>query len=140
MPAQAKHRAHQQLPGYRATTPPEYRRFTAAKETGNPLPVQFVITAKHEAAGAELPRSGLFGVHQHEQNSTGLGPVIDPGMVRGLLDDRIARLEMDCRIIEHHVDLARQHPRVIDAAGEMHQRMGYGKSPCRCNSAARLDL
>src|ERR1700731_5256086 len=53
------------------------------------------------------PRSllRLFGIHQHEDDAAGLGAVIEPGMVGGLLNDDVAGFDVDGLVVEHHVDL-----------------------------------
>ena len=48
----------------------------------------------------------LLGVHQHEQDPASLSSAIDPCMIGGLLDDRIAGLQMDGGVVEHHVDVS----------------------------------
>src|SRR5271170_8218185 len=50
--------------------------------------------------------SGFLRIHKHESDAARLLAVVEPGVIDRLLDDHIARLEMDRAGIEHHVDLA----------------------------------
>src|SRR6267378_501395 len=68
-------------------------------------------------------RLRLLGVHEHKQDPARLCAAIDPGMVRRLLHDHVALLEMYVAVIEHHVDLAGQDDGVIETACAMHQGM-----------------
>src|ERR1700730_1206693 len=61
------------------------------------------------ASRADGPLSRLLGVDQYERDTARLGAAIDPGVIGPLLDQYIAGLEVDLRIIEQHVDLAGHH-------------------------------
>src|SRR6516225_9132922 len=52
-------------------------------------------------------------------------------MIGRLLDDHIAGPHVHHRVVEHHVDLARQHDGIIDGARAVHQRVPHGKAPPR---------
>jgi hypothetical protein len=60
-----------------------------------------------------------------------LGTTVDPAVVGCLLDDDVARLEVHRGLIEHQVDLARQHHRIVDATRTMHQRVADGTAALR---------
>jgi hypothetical protein len=45
-------------------------------------------------------------VDQHESDPAGFGAAIHPGVIRTLLHEDIAGLEMDFRVIQEHIDLA----------------------------------
>jgi hypothetical protein len=49
---------------------------------------------------------------------------VHPGMIGPLLHQHIARGEMHLALVEHHVDLAFDDHRVVDAAGLVHSGMG----------------
>src|SRR5215470_5377615 len=68
-------------------------------------------------------RSRLLRVDEHEGDTAGLGPAIDPGVIGALLHQHIARLEMNLRVVEQHVDLAGHHYSVVHGARAMHGGM-----------------
>src|SRR6266540_3470789 len=55
-----------------------------------------------------------LGVDKNESDRTGLGAAIDPIVDRAALHEHVARLQMDDRVIELHVDLARHDDGIID--------------------------
>src|SRR5262249_240857 len=57
--------------------------------------------------------SRLLRIDQDEGDAAGLGAAIDPGVIRALLHQYVARLEMNFRIVEQHVDLAGHDDGVI---------------------------
>src|SRR2546423_405602 len=58
-----------------------------------------------------------FCWHQHERDDARLGAAIDPVVHRCLLHQHVAGAQMYHRIVELHVDLARDHHRVVDGLG-----------------------
>jgi hypothetical protein len=71
-----------------------------------------------------------LGIDQDESDSTGRGAAIGPVVDRAALHDYIACFQMDERVVEFHVDLARYNDSVIDGVGPM--------VPAR-NSGSKLD-
>src|SRR5712692_2872668 len=56
---------------------------------------------------------------QHERDDAGARAAIDPVVQRALLHQRIARAQVDHCAVELHVDLARNHHRIVDRLGAM---------------------
>ena len=56
--------------------------------------------------------------------------VIYPGMVRTLLDERVARLHSDLGVVQKHVYLAFENDRVVNTSGPM--GIGVSHVPLRC--------
>ena len=73
--------------------------------------------------------SRLLGIHQDEQDAARLRAAIDPSMIGRLLDDDIACLHVDDRVVQHHVNLAGQDNGIINGSGAMHHWMLHGKAP-----------
>src|SRR5258708_5901669 len=69
----------------------------------------------------------LGGLRRHEDESddAGLGAHVHPVVQRRLLHERIAGAQLDHRIVEMHLDLARDHHSVVD---------GLGAVPARCDA------
>src|SRR5258706_5929124 len=65
-------------------------------------------------------RQRIVRVDQDERDLAWRGAAIDPGVVGRLLDQHVTGLEVDLALVEQHVDLARQHDRVVDALGAVH--------------------
>src|SRR5215813_2022434 len=93
------------------------------------LPEQVRVAAANRRPLAILPISSanssawLLGVHQYEQNSAWTYAVVHPGMVRRLLHDHVALLEMHAGIVKHHIDLSGEDYHVVEATCAMHQRV-----------------
>src|SRR5260221_5351485 len=60
-----------------------------------------------------LQPSRLPRIDQRKQDAARLRAAVDPGVIGRLLDDDVARPHVHHRIVEHHVDLARQHHSLI---------------------------
>src|ERR1043166_6982314 len=73
----------------------------------------------------------LFRIHQHEQDAARLLAAVDPGMVGRLLHHGVARLEMNAGLVEHHVDLARNHDGIIERAAAVHHRVLHRRAARR---------
>src|SRR5262249_41541252 len=71
-----------------------------------------------------IPSQRLSRIDQDERDAARLAAAVDPGVVGALLDEHVARPEMDLLLVEFHVDLARHHHRVVDGARAVHERMG----------------
>src|SRR5258707_8740780 len=65
----------------------------------------------------------LLRIHQDERDAAGLLAAVHPRMVRRLLHDDVAGLEVHFAIVEQHIDLAGDDDRVIQRARAMHHRM-----------------
>jgi hypothetical protein len=77
--------------------------------------------------------SRLLGVEVPEYDATGRLAAVHPGMVCRLLDENVAGLEMYGLVVEHHVDLAVYHDRIVDSARAVHEAAimkGLGVRAC----------
>src|SRR5215813_14357564 len=72
--------------------------------------------------------SRLLRIDQDEGDAAGLGAAIDPGVIGALLHQYVARLEMNFRIVEQHVDLAGHDDGVIHRARAVHGWMARRQS------------
>jgi len=55
-----------------------------------------------------------LGVDEDESHHTRLGAAIDPIVDRSALHEHVACIQMDDRVLELHVDLARHDDGVVD--------------------------
>src|SRR5258708_6327116 len=65
----------------------------------------------------------LVSVDEREGDTAVFPSAVHPGVVRPPLHQHVARLEMNLRIVEQHVDLARDHDGVVDALRAVHARV-----------------
>src|SRR5207247_4384380 len=64
--------------------------------------------------------------HEHESDYARLGPAVHPVVNGAALHEHIARAQMNHRAVELHVDLAREHHRVVERLGAMGARAPPG--------------
>src|ERR1700761_2518617 len=89
---------------------------------------------------ALLPGGGRLRVDQDESDAAYSAAVVDPGMVRALLDQHIARLQMNLRVVHQHVDFAIEHDGIVDASGAMSVAMAHVALGRRIDAHAKEDL
>ena len=68
-----------------------------------------------------------LGVDKDESDHTGLSAAIDPIVDRAALHEHVARLQMDDRIIELHVDLTRHDDSIINGIRPVVPRRNPGR-------------
>src|SRR5215475_7914730 len=73
-------------------------------------------------------RSRLLRIDQDEGDAARLGAAIDPGVIGALLHQYVARLEMNFRFVEQHVDLAGHDDGIIHRASAVHGGMARWQS------------
>src|SRR5580692_8704177 len=95
------------------------------------MPVSQVVD--HTTSWSSVRSAQAFATCARASRADGplsrLGAAIDPGVIGPLLDQYIAGLEMDLRIIEQHVDLAGHHDGIVHGAGTVHGGMARRPSP-----------
>src|SRR5947209_19832248 len=75
---------------------------------------RLALSVQHLAA--DLDRAGG---DQHERDDARYGAPINPVMDRAALYQHVAGLQMDRRVVELHVNLARHHDGIVDRIGAM---------------------
>src|SRR5437764_1390165 len=82
----------------------------------NSRPVLSVVLLTELAYGVQDVTVDLdwLGVDKDESDHTGLSAAVDPIVDRAALHEHVARLQMDDRIIELHVDLTRHDDGIIN--------------------------
>src|SRR5438034_4919135 len=84
-----------------------------------------------------------LGVDKDESDHTGLSAAIDPIVDRAALHEHVARLQMDDRVIELHVDLTRHDDGIINGIRPVvpwrnpGRELDDAKDPCRCSMSYR---
>src|SRR5260370_22300897 len=82
-----------------------------------------VFTARTGASGPRTLSDGVeslaadadrLGVDQHKGDHAGHRSAVDPVVDRAALDEHVAGLQMDGRIVQLHVDLARDDDCIVD--------------------------
>ena len=83
---------------------------------------RLVFTRAHHLNFAASSGSNC-AIDQHESDHARRAGAVAPGVIRAALNHDVAGAELNVDIVQHHRDLARQHDRVIDGLGSMHERM-----------------
>src|SRR6266436_746071 len=90
--------------------------------------VQLLSALYRLASSVQHPAADLdrLGRDQHKGDDARYGSPVDPIVDRAALDQHVPDFEMNRRIVEFHIDLARHHHRIIDRVGAMISRARAG--------------
>src|SRR6266436_6350533 len=90
--------------------------------------VQLLSALYRLASSVQHPPADLdrLGCDQHKGDDARYGSPVDPIVDRAALDQHVPGFEMNRRIVEFHIDLARHHHRIIDRVGAMISRARAG--------------
>ena len=67
--------------------------------------------------------NSILCIHKNEGDLARRVSAIDPGVVGASLNDNVARLQMNLRIVQEHVDLSGQNQCIVDGFRPVHRRV-----------------